>query len=120
MSITGELSGKKIFVTGGSRGIGLAIALRAARDGARGRHGPAGRWPADRRRSLLPAAGWGRHAGGLRIGRTVTSVPAGAVSRMPGTRSCHRASRRPITLSPASGGRIASCVWKTDRGTVRD
>lgn len=28
------LSGKKIFITGGSRGIGLAIALRAARDGA--------------------------------------------------------------------------------------
>ena len=34
MSITGDLSGKKIFITGGSRGIGLAIALRAARDGA--------------------------------------------------------------------------------------
>jgi citronellol/citronellal dehydrogenase len=34
MTITGDLSGKKIFVTGGSRGIGLAIALRAARDGA--------------------------------------------------------------------------------------
>jgi len=29
-----SLAGKKIFVTGGSRGIGLAIALRAARDGA--------------------------------------------------------------------------------------
>ena len=28
------LSGKKIFITGGSRGIGLAIALRAAQDGA--------------------------------------------------------------------------------------
>lgn len=28
------LHGKKIFITGGSRGIGLAIALRAARDGA--------------------------------------------------------------------------------------
>ncbi len=28
------LSGKKIFITGGSRGIGLAIALRAAADGA--------------------------------------------------------------------------------------
>jgi citronellol/citronellal dehydrogenase len=34
MSINGDLSGKKIFITGGSRGIGLAIALRAARDGA--------------------------------------------------------------------------------------
>ena len=34
MTITGDLSGKRIFVTGGSRGIGLAIALRAARDGA--------------------------------------------------------------------------------------
>ena len=34
MTISGDLSGKKIFVTGGSRGIGLAIALRAARDGA--------------------------------------------------------------------------------------
>ena len=34
MTITGGLSGKKIFITGGSRGIGLAIALRAARDGA--------------------------------------------------------------------------------------
>ena len=34
MTITGDLSGKKIFITGGSRGIGLAIALRAARDGA--------------------------------------------------------------------------------------
>jgi citronellol/citronellal dehydrogenase len=29
------LKGKTIFITGGSRGIGLAIALRAARDGAR-------------------------------------------------------------------------------------
>src|SRR5258708_24569048 len=29
------LEGRRIFITGGSRGIGLAIALRAARDGAR-------------------------------------------------------------------------------------
>ena len=29
------LEGKTLFITGGSRGIGLAIALRAARDGAR-------------------------------------------------------------------------------------
>ncbi len=29
-----SLAGKRIFVTGGSRGIGLAIAMRAARDGA--------------------------------------------------------------------------------------
>jgi citronellol/citronellal dehydrogenase len=29
-----SLAGKRIFLTGGSRGIGLAIALRAARDGA--------------------------------------------------------------------------------------
>ncbi len=29
-----SLNGKRIFITGGSRGIGLAIALRAARDGA--------------------------------------------------------------------------------------
>ena len=29
-----SLAGKRVFVTGGSRGIGLAIALRAARDGA--------------------------------------------------------------------------------------
>ena len=29
-----SLSGKTIFITGGSRGIGLAIALRAAQDGA--------------------------------------------------------------------------------------
>src|SRR5271170_7558055 len=28
------LAGKTLFITGGSRGIGLAIALRAARDGA--------------------------------------------------------------------------------------
>ena len=34
MTISGYLSGKRIFITGGSRGIGLAIALRAARDGA--------------------------------------------------------------------------------------
>ena len=31
---TGTLAGKTLFITGGSRGIGLAIALRAARDGA--------------------------------------------------------------------------------------
>jgi citronellol/citronellal dehydrogenase len=31
----GTLEGKVLFVTGGSRGIGLAIAVRAARDGAR-------------------------------------------------------------------------------------
>lgn len=29
-----SLNGKRIFITGGSRGIGLAIALRAAKDGA--------------------------------------------------------------------------------------
>jgi citronellol/citronellal dehydrogenase len=31
----GGLAGKTLFISGGSRGIGLAIALRAARDGAR-------------------------------------------------------------------------------------
>lgn len=30
----GSLQGKTLFITGASRGIGLAIALRAARDGA--------------------------------------------------------------------------------------
>ena len=30
----GNLAGKTLFITGASRGIGLAIALRAARDGA--------------------------------------------------------------------------------------
>src|SRR6476660_183405 len=30
----GDLSGKTLFITGASRGIGLAIGLRAARDGA--------------------------------------------------------------------------------------
>lgn len=30
----GRLTGKTLFITGGSRGIGLAIALRAAKDGA--------------------------------------------------------------------------------------
>ena len=29
-----SLQGKTLFITGASRGIGLAIALRAARDGA--------------------------------------------------------------------------------------
>lgn len=32
--MTGTLKGKTLFITGASRGIGLAIALRAARDGA--------------------------------------------------------------------------------------
>ena len=32
--MTGSLAGKTLFITGASRGIGLAIALRAARDGA--------------------------------------------------------------------------------------
>lgn len=30
----GDLNGKTIFISGASRGIGLAIALRAAKDGA--------------------------------------------------------------------------------------
>ena len=34
MRIVGSLSGKTLFITGASRGIGRAIALRAARDGA--------------------------------------------------------------------------------------
>lgn len=34
MSDTSSLAGKKIFITGASRGIGLAIAKRAAQDGA--------------------------------------------------------------------------------------
>jgi citronellol/citronellal dehydrogenase len=29
-----NLAGKTLFITGGSRGIGLSIALKAARDGA--------------------------------------------------------------------------------------
>lgn len=33
-SVMASLSGKTLFITGASRGIGLAIALRAARDGA--------------------------------------------------------------------------------------
>ncbi len=33
--MTGSLAGKTLFITGGSRGIGKAIALRAAHDGAR-------------------------------------------------------------------------------------
>ena len=33
-SSVGNLSGKTIFITGASRGIGLQIALRAAQDGA--------------------------------------------------------------------------------------
>lgn len=32
---TGKLAGKVIYITGGSRGIGLAMALKAARDGAK-------------------------------------------------------------------------------------
>lgn len=32
--LTADLQGKTLFISGGSRGIGLAIALRAARDGA--------------------------------------------------------------------------------------
>lgn len=33
-SVSGSIKGKTLFISGGSRGIGLAIALRAARDGA--------------------------------------------------------------------------------------
>jgi citronellol/citronellal dehydrogenase len=33
-TVTHDLSGRTIVMSGGSRGIGLAIALRAARDGA--------------------------------------------------------------------------------------
>merc|ERR1719163_1364469 len=33
-SKVGDLKGKTLFITGASRGIGLAIALRAAKDGA--------------------------------------------------------------------------------------
>lgn len=32
--VSGSIKGKTLFISGGSRGIGLAIALRAARDGA--------------------------------------------------------------------------------------
>jgi len=32
--VSGELQGKTLFISGGSRGIGLAIAARAAGDGA--------------------------------------------------------------------------------------
>jgi citronellol/citronellal dehydrogenase len=33
-NVSGSIKGKTLFISGGSRGIGLAIALRAARDGA--------------------------------------------------------------------------------------
>ena len=33
-AVNKPLAGKTLFITGASRGIGLAIALRAARDGA--------------------------------------------------------------------------------------
>lgn len=33
-SVSGSIKGKTLFISGGSRGIGLAIALRAAQDGA--------------------------------------------------------------------------------------
>ena len=32
---TGQLAGKVIYITGGSRGIGLSMALKAAKDGAK-------------------------------------------------------------------------------------
>jgi citronellol/citronellal dehydrogenase len=32
--LAGSLAGKTVFISGGSRGIGLEIALRAAADGA--------------------------------------------------------------------------------------
>ena len=34
MTLAKPLAGKTLFITGGSRGIGLAIALKAAADGA--------------------------------------------------------------------------------------
>ena len=35
MTVIGNLSGKRVFITGGSRGIGLEIAKRIAKDGAK-------------------------------------------------------------------------------------
>ena len=51
-----SLKGKTLFISGASRGIGLAIGLRAARDGANVVIAAKTSDPRPRRRSRLPAA----------------------------------------------------------------
>ncbi len=81
------LSGKVAVVTGGSRGIGLAIATALAREGARVAIGARGAPGLDEARTALAAAGPGRHlavAADLATAEGVEALIGGAVAALGG------------------------------------